>query len=109
MQAIIDRYTDASGPKICVMGHGQDEAEARQCAFKATHHGHNPYDQAWEGGECVMIAPDLEALFNAAQDVYTYDGEGRIVSIGATDENIKLINALGKPLLDEHGRLSYRK
>jgi hypothetical protein len=107
MKAIITTWIEASGPKIKLLGHGETEAQARMVAYDATHHGHNPYDDLFDGGSLVDVDSKLEALINASGFVTEYDDEGRIKASHCTDAHMDLLAALGRLVIDAEGRLTY--
>lgn len=59
MVAIISRYHTSTGEHIQLLGIGATEEAARQAAYRFLHHGHNPFDEYYDGGELVSVAPAL--------------------------------------------------
>ncbi len=50
MKALVSIYQTAGGRVVHLLAAGNNEQQARQRAYAATHHGHNPYDdELWSG------------------------------------------------------------
>ena len=70
---IVLRSKRANGQQtVQYLGSGCTEDVARQAAFTNLHHGHNPCDDAYAGGECFTASQRLSALL--ADDAGDDDG-----------------------------------
>jgi hypothetical protein len=68
MKAIIQTSKSSWGNEIALLGYGSTEQAARMAAFASVHHGHNRYDDEFEGGLLVDVAPALAALLSGEGD-----------------------------------------
>jgi len=77
MKAIIQKYTDARGEQVALLGIGQSEGEARVAAFAFLNGGHNRFEQETTNGECVEMSEHLKKIWIDAgkwDDVYDESG-----------------------------------
>jgi len=86
MKAIIQKYTDARGEQIALLGIGQSEGEARVAAFAFLNGGHNRFEQETAKGECVEMSEHLEKIWiDAGKWDDVYDESGGIVESERVD------------------------
>ncbi len=107
MQAIVQITQESSGQRIYLLGWANSEAQARQNAFAYCNNGHNAFDEEFQGGTLLNVAPRLQALAQSdwwedrvTDDVFVY---------GATSTNphMDLMAALGRLEINAAGELDY--
>lgn len=110
MKAIVSIIQTSQGPRVSLLGLGHSEAEARRAAFSyVIGSGHNDFDEEYEGGTLMPLAPRLAELVRRGDDAWldTYDESGRLVASEASEASFELDRALGRLVVDQ-GRLDYR-
>lgn len=110
MQALISISQTAQGQVVTLLGMGPTEIQARQAAYAyVVGSGHNIFDQEYEGGTLLPLAPRLAELVRRGDDAWhnTYDETGRLVASEASEASFELDRALGRLVVDQ-GRLDYR-
>lgn len=98
MKAIVSTIEKAGGRiSVKMLGYGQTEREARIAAFACVHHGHNDFDDEYQGGQLVDVARDLTEILRADLLDQTwdnvYDQDGGLVESHANEGHFRCLRA----------------
>lgn len=101
--------TPLPGVSVQMLGIGEDERAARIAAYAQLHSGHNDFDEEYQGGQLINVAPELVALHRAWdrdgwQDAY--DEGGNLAGSESTETHLDLLAVYSQLCITQKGELS---